>query len=142
MIAAEAVTAAAIGLRPARVGDLPFVFNSWLESYKAYPLALGVPKAKYFADQHALITELLRRGECLMAVNPADDTHLLGYVVHEPARRVVHYVYVKHPLRREGIARHLLSAIHAEGCTYTHHTPAGAQIAFRLKAHFNPGALP
>ena len=140
MSAAEALQPGA-ALRKAAAADVPFILNSWLRShYDAWAEPHGIPKGRYYAETHRSACLTLARAECLLAVNPEDETHLLGYVVWEPG--TLHYVYVKHPYRREGLASRLLEATGLQrGFHYTHHTEAGRALALRMGAHFNPGGL-
>lgn len=143
---AAAFAQPAVVLRPASAADVPFILNSWLKShYDAWGEPHGIPKGHYFAEAHRRACLTLARAQCLVATlaNSGDedaDGALLGYVVWEP--RALHYVYVKHSCRKEGLAARLLDATGLQpGFHYTHHTEAGRALALRMRAHFNPGGL-
>lgn len=125
-------------LRPADAEDEAFLCHSWLKSFR--PSATEVPGVIYHRGQHEVIERLLGRSIVTVACNPEDEAQIFGYLVHEKRGPVVvlHYVYVKAPFRRLGLARALLAHVGAEGCHYTHRTPAFARLARALRAHFNP----
>jgi hypothetical protein len=140
-VSAAALQQPSVVLRRATAADVPFILNSWLRSHwDAWGEPHGIPKGHYFAEAHRKACLTLSRAECLLAINPEDESHLLGYVVWEPG--TLHYVYVKHPYRKEGLASRLVAATGLRaGFHYTHHTEAGRTLALRMGAHFNPGGL-
>jgi GNAT superfamily N-acetyltransferase len=75
-----------------------------------------------------------------LAVNPAEPSVILGYVAYEErgGKVVLHYLYVKHQLRRMGLGRYLAEQVRANHCRYTHHTRAGARLVEVLGARYAP----
>lgn len=94
---------------------MPFIYSSWLKSYKTSFAAKDITNKIYFYHHHKLIENIVDNGcKVLLAVDPQDDQVIYGYIVYELlpkfATPCVHYVYVKQPFRLLGIARNLLSA--------------------------------
>lgn len=133
-------------LRKPTNADLPFIVNAWLKSYRtAEP---GATNTVYFHEQKALILRLLNEQETLLAVDPEDPEHILGFVCWDPAKGgpdswpTLHYVYVKFALRRNGLARELLHAAGLRSPFYFSHLakPTGLRIVSEHPGQliFNP----
>jgi len=111
-------------IRNADNGDINFIVNSWLKSYRAScPL---VSDLVYFDYQKRLIMKIFETATVTLAIDPDDPAHIFGYIVHEGS--VIHYCYVKHSLRRFGIARALLATIKADHFITTHLSYPARQI--------------
>ena len=91
-------------LRPIIEDDLPFLYNSWLKSYRLSHFAEKVTNTIYFQDHHKLVERILQNSKVLMACNPSDPSQLYGYVVASSVDDiiVVHFLYVKHTFRNMG----------------------------------------
>jgi hypothetical protein len=127
-------------------GDVPFVMDNWLTSFRDSKWAGCVPNNLYREVQTACINDLLKRGMKVTLAHDADDPdNLIGFLAHEvrpSGEYVVHYCYVKPYIRGHGVAPDLMKYI---GCpehfVYTHRTrsaPPGngrwvPEIARRLK---------
>lgn len=109
-----------VKLRKANEADISFIFNSWLKSYRAS--AKAILPAVYFQFQHQLIEQLLKRSTVTVACNPADESQIYGYVVHEvqDGVDVLHYGYVKQDFRGLGLLKHMLGNVTTG--FYTHNT--------------------
>lgn len=98
-------------IRPAEVTDIPFVYNSWLKSYRDAPAVRNVPNSIYFDAHHKLIEGVFgSQGlNVWVACDAQESERIYGYLVAEKieADVVVHFVYVKHSSRGQGIARAL-----------------------------------
>ena len=99
-------------IRPAEPADVPFLRNSWARcsndtQHKHY--RPRIPESIYMTEHHRQAAEILSRAACLVACGADDPDVVLGYIVAERVndRPVFHYVYVKHPFRRLGIAKDL-----------------------------------
>lgn len=93
-------------LRDARPGDLAFVKNAWVESFKARLL----PRIEREVDK------LARGGRVRIAYDVADEDTLLGFAAF--GDRELHYAYVRQSLRAAGIARALLEPETIEAFTF------------------------
>src|SRR4051794_27887930 len=62
--------------RPATEGDLPFIRNSWLQTYLHSPLCFGVHRDVYYPAYRAIINDILSRSAVTMACDPDDPDHL------------------------------------------------------------------
>lgn len=119
-----------IHFRALEPSDVHFVLSSWLKSYR--PSCPLVSDEVYFREQKRLILHLLEDTSVVLACDPVDPGVIWGYLVgaaHPDGFGVVHFVYVKHALRRFGIARALLA--HAgilAGFEASHLTETGRRI--------------
>lgn len=93
-------------LRDVTADDLPFIYNSWLKSFKSSPWAKSIPTSIYYANHKEVIAKILPKAIIMVACNPEDQSQIFGYAVFTPGRIIaLHYVYVKQPYRRLGIAQ-------------------------------------
>lgn len=92
-------------------GDVSFVLDSWIKSFRDSPYAGVIPNHRFFDITHEVIEELLARGAKVeVAAAKHDPTRILGWVCYEPVNGglAVHYLYVKDPFRLRGLGKTLL----------------------------------
>lgn len=89
--------------------DLSFVYATWLRSYRhSSAFAKKITDRVFYLAHHAAIERILARGATVLVCTPADSPEvILGYAVTEGT--TLHFVYVKKPFRRLGIASGLLA---------------------------------
>lgn len=123
-------------IRRGEPGDLPFVFNSWLQSSAESAWGRSMRRRVYFRRHHSVIQRLLKRAELWVAVLPEAPDVILGWMVAEPEAKRLHYVYVKESWRGFSIARSLLEHL-PEVSTYTHRTlgPQG-RVERLIREHY------
>lgn len=126
-------------LRQATPSDLNFIYNSWLKSYRNSPWAANVPSAVYFKIHHDLIEALIQRSSCVVACDSEDPDQILGFAIVEQRRdlKIAHYVYVKQPYRRIGVATTLLG-VFGDIDFSSHFTRSADKLARNVGAVFNP----
>lgn len=103
-----------ISVRPYKASDLSFVFDSWLNSWRANKYAGTIPNHLYFETQRALVEGLLQRGAGVHIVSPDDDpNHILGWACFEQKGEaaVLHYLYVKDPYLKWPVEALLLDSL-------------------------------
>lgn len=124
--------------------DRPFVLKNW----RRHIVDLS-PFSRWTADEceaHAqeVIEQLVTRAAPLMACDPADATHLYGFVCgeHQGERQVLHCLYVSRWCRQRGFATALLRhTFPGLGKRTLYHTHPGAAAVFHRKRwllRFNP----
>ena len=133
-------------LRPLVEEDYPFLYNSWLKSYRFSPFAERITNTIYFEDHHKLIERIVKNSKCLVACNPSDPSQLYGYVVagEEEGVLVVHFLYVKHTFRNMGMGKTLLDAVghdSSSAAVYTHHTRMADKLASKHNFVYHPYLL-
>lgn len=106
-------------IRDANEADVPFIFNSWLKSFR--PFAGPVSPIIYYEFQHKLIEQLLQRSVVRVACSVTDTNEIYAYLVSELIDDVsiIHYAYTKHTFRGLGLQRKL--GLSSSGF-YTHRT--------------------
>ena len=128
-----------------RADEFPFIFDSWANSFRKSPWAGCVPNHLWPTVSCECSKSILDRGAVvLVAVTSIegrpDERRVMGYVVFEPERRVLHWLYVKDDYRKMGIGRELLSAACPDGMwTYTHRTRASSRFLGE-RFHWDPVA--
>lgn len=114
----------AVEIRDAGQDDLPFIFATWLRSYRhSSQFAKKISNDVYFAYHHAAIERILSRGGAVKIASMIGDPNvILGYAVVEmqEGKTVAHYVYVKKAFRKMGIASRLYKP--ENGDLFTHLT--------------------
>lgn len=130
-----------IKIRPAVGTDVPFVADSWLESFRMSHAAGPVPMDLYWPLYREIIARALQRPNmrCLIACNPEDESQIYGYLCHEVSDTgvpVIFYCFTKQVFRRVGVQRALFEAagIKAnERLLYCFKTPMGGKVAQKLR---------
>ena len=120
-----------VSFRPLEPGDVPFVMDSWLKSYRTSPWAGVVPNNRYFEVYGEAITGLLARGAKVhIACAGHDRTKILGWLCSEDVHggQVIHYVYVKDPYRRKGLGHSLMELYAPNARFYTFRTRPGQYL--------------
>jgi ribosomal protein S18 acetylase RimI-like enzyme len=130
-------------LRPLTEEDHPFLYNSWLKSYRFSLFAERITNTIYFEDHHKLIEKIINNSKTLIACNPSDPSQLYGYIVagEEEGVLVVHFLYVKHTFRNMGIGKTLLDAVgHSSdvASVYTHHTRMADKLSSKYNFVYHP----
>lgn len=118
----------AFTMRVGGADDHAFVLESWLQSDKHSPSGRDDGRG-YMVRQKVRIRRILKRSELrVLCSRDAPEAILAWAVVLPPNKRgfvdldwaVVYYVYVRHELRRQGLARLLLADLKGVAVTYTH----------------------
>lgn len=118
-------TKSLVAFRPANDDDTPFILNSWLKSYRNGVCSQHVPNEIYYKYQHKIIENLLLDATVTVAVSLEDSTQIIGYIATTQPF-LCHYIYVKYPFRKLGIAEQLYNgANRPQICT---HLPRGFPI--------------
>jgi ribosomal protein S18 acetylase RimI-like enzyme len=114
-----------IEIRPATERDLPFIFSSWLRSYRnESKFARNISSSVFYEWHHKVIERFFERDRvALIAHAPGEPEVILGYLCAESSGNIIQYIYVKKAFRKMGIAKKLYE--HAkikDGCEFTHWT--------------------
>jgi hypothetical protein len=97
---------------PPKKGDLSFIYNSWLESYKESPD--NPIKGEAYYDYHKmLIISILERSYISILCDPTDQDTIFGYAVYEfkDDSIVLHWIQVKYTFKRLGFATFIIDSI-------------------------------
>ncbi len=99
-------------LRPPQKTDLPFIYNSWLESYKDSP-DNPIKGEAYYSYHKMLLISILDRSIISILCNPDDPWQIYGYCVYEFVNDsiVIHWLQVKHLWKQLGFATFILDSI-------------------------------
>lgn len=102
-------------IREAKAGDLHFVINSWIKSYKVSGFARQVPSKVYYENHRRAITQTLQDDQTQVFVigDPDDKDQIFSYCVFEETDvlSIVHYLYTKRAFRGLGFATKLLKIV-------------------------------
>lgn len=111
-----------VRIRAATKDDNPFIFSSWLKSYKIF--AKGITRQVYFREHHRLIEGLLKNAETYVAVNAKDDNQIYGWICMDGSQpcKILHFIYVKSSFRNMGIGKTMFELIGDDDFFYTHET--------------------
>ena len=102
------IPATEIRIRDYRPEDHNFILSTWLKSYRNSIFAKHIPNDPYFRHHDRLISNLLMRAKVDVVCDPLYENQVFGYVVRSPRRDIVHYIYIKYPFRKLGLAQHLI----------------------------------
>lgn len=96
-------------IRSARPEDIPFIYSSWLNSYK-HGSSLGkLTRSSLFFDEYKHIIDLLLSNSRVHVIcQPENENVIFGYMVsdrlHQEGRLVIHYCFIKEAFRNMGMA--------------------------------------
>lgn len=130
-------------LRDAEASDISFIYDSFMKSYKADgPLGKITTKRVFFQEFPQVIDRILSTSKVQIMCLSEEPKIIVGYIIFQP--QLIHYIFVKEPFRRNGIAKTLKS--HALGLndsfTYTHITHHVKKLLTKYPdALFNPFKL-
>lgn len=133
-------------LRRASEDDIGFIFNSWLKSYRNSLFAKTISNTIYFSEHHKIIEKLAKTSEIIIACNPDDPNQIYGYACAEKIDGIftLHYIYVKQPFRRLGLANFMLTAFDvdmSEPSIHTHQTKVSELLAAKFNTVYHPYLL-
>lgn len=112
----------------ARECDAPFVYATWMASYRDSPLGSKWDDAEYRDRMNQRMASLIERSVVYVA-RPSDwDEGVIGWAVAEQrgGRFLLHYCFVRPPFRQQGV----LTALIAQ------HAPRGQRLITTLRPPF------
>lgn len=127
--------------------DVPFVTNSWLKSFRGSGEAHRIKNTFYFSDGHKVLEEIIPQSVVVVLCDRVDPNQILGYLCYTmyDTCMVLHYVYLKAPFRKMGLASQLIRwAVQSEKppvVFYTHLTKKFDRIARKKKGWYYRPAL-
>lgn len=132
-----------IRLRPANAEDVSFIFSSWLRSFRGSLFASSIMNEIYFSEHHKTIEKILKHYEVIVACNTEDPSQIYGFICAGYTDNIltIHYIYVKHPFRRMGIAKAMLESYeynHEYVGVYTHQTKIAQKLANKYNLIYHP----
>ena len=132
-----------IQLRLANEEDVPFIFSSWLKSYRNSYFAKNITNTVYYAEHHKLLEKVIKSNKVVVACNPDETTQIYGWICAGYTDNIftLHYVYVKHPFRGFGVGKTLLNAFEHDpsfAAVYTHNTKAADKLAAKYNMIYHP----
>ena len=136
-------------LRAANRDDINFILATWLKSFRGSDVSRGIPSEILFSEHQNLIKNILLNSTVTMLVSSEDSTQILGYIVHDINLPIVHYIYVKYPYRKLGLARHLFNNFYNDRfelnqhihCTHRTNYSRWGDLKDKYKLVYNPYLL-
>lgn len=122
-----------IAIRALRPGDLPLVLDSWVRTSRSS--APWAPTRTHDCALGRHLEGLTSRAAVWVAANREDEDRILGWLCGDPRGGLLHWVWVREPWRRAGIASALVAqvALETEGpLTITGWSQLGAALARTL----------
>lgn len=115
------------------VSDEAFLYSTWMKSYKESGWGRAIPAPIYNIEQRSRIDKLLKREDTwiLIASNLETPEHIYGWMVGEGNNKI-HYLYVKHSYRGQGIGDKLVGDLRSDHIIYTHR-PTPIWVEAKLK---------
>ena len=118
------------------------IFDSWARSWMKSPWSGTFRNCDWDDASRKASQELVDRPTTRVVVaygfTEAGVRRVKGYIVYEPARRIIHWLYTKRDFRGQGVARQLLAfateSTERSTWVYTHRTNACSRL-FRGMKH-------
>lgn len=132
-----------VRLRQANDEDIPFIFNSWLKSYRSSTFARNISSTVYFTEHHKVIKKIIESNHVIIACNDDNPGQIYGWICAGKTDGIftLHYIYVKQPFRNFGMGKQLLNAFEHDpsyAAIYTHQTNFGAKLAPKHNFVYHP----
>lgn len=142
-----------VEIRSGNAGDVSFIFNSWLKSYRDSPSVRNIPNTEYFDNQHKIIDALVNPNQTpnsilVIACRKDDPSNILGYLLGETSKEYgvdnlyLHWVYCKHQYRNQGIGTLLekfaINLVKPTRIWYTHYTKILEKLLKSRSYRYNP----
>ena len=132
-----------IRLRSANEEDIPFIFSSWLKSYRNSYFAKSITNTVFFTEHHKVIERLIENNQVVIACKSDEPDQIYGYACAGKTDGIftLHYIYVKHPFRGFGVGKTLLNVFEHDSSfagVYTHHTKAADRLAAKYNMIYHP----
>jgi hypothetical protein len=122
--------------------DLPFVYSTWLRSYRYNSqFARKLTNKVYYEWHHKAIERILARGAtCSIICDEHDRNVVFGYLVWELAgpHAIIHFAYVKKAFRNLGLMNQLLQASGKTFNMFSHYTEFCDEYAKRHELVYCP----
>lgn len=128
--------------------DRPFIYNSWLKTYRKESVyAREMTAEVYYDNQRLVVSELLDQSKVLVVCNPEAEFQVYSYIVYEVSNDaiVIHFAYVKLPYRNLGLAKAMMAVIQGHNLDgadlpiiATHATHTFHKLAPKWKLTYNP----
>lgn len=96
--------------------DEPFIISSYLQSHRHEGTNRHMANPVYYGRHVPIAERLARKASVLVACSVEEPWHIYGSIAHgltDAGELVVHYAYVKYPMRRLGLARRLFQLVNA-----------------------------
>jgi len=121
-----------IVVRDGRPDEEALVYKSWVGTYSSSLFARGISRGLFEERHTKLVRDILKRGGVIRVAHAAEEPDaILGWAVIERPN-VLHYVYVKEPFRRLGIARRLVAEVPAR-FRFTHYHQNADQFVNKFR---------
>lgn len=132
-----------VRIRPATEADVPFIFSTWLRSYRDSGFASNISTTVYYAEHHKVVEKLLKSCDVYVACANDDISELYGYICAQKITGifVLHYIYVKHSFRHLGLGKQLLNTFNHDfnkASIYTHMTKVARALAHKFSFIHSP----
>lgn len=96
-------------------GDVAFIVNTWLKSYRNSSPMTSVPNNLYYPSQHQAIGNILKDPNTGVVIicSPNDEDQILAYSIFSKIVPVIHFIYTKFPYRGVGCGNMMYENIKA-----------------------------
>jgi len=128
--------------------DIPFIVDSWINSYFGESDFTKTIRQSIFYKFHRLIVKAILKRPSVsiqVAADKEDPDVIFGYLVSEnlPEYNVFHYIYVKRSFNGYGVAAKMINECPngLTGAHATHQTRRAHKIFDELNLVFNPYLL-
>lgn len=132
-------------LRPAVGNDLPFIFDTFLKSYKmSSAIGKSCRNGIFFDNYRLVVDDILESSSVTIACHKDEPSVIFGYIIHQG--NILHYIFIKEAFRNLGLAKALYNHGLQDtdplfGYLYTTHKTFISEKIESLKVPFNPFVL-
>jgi hypothetical protein len=92
--------------------DESFIYSAWLKSYRSSPVATYLDNDTYYDNHKKIIEKLLLKANVTILCSKEDSSQIYGFLCHEG--NTAHYLYIKYPFRKMGLAKYLFNSVFSD----------------------------
>jgi len=98
-------------IRSANPGDIAFIYDTWKNSFRYDKVTPGIRNFIYYPEQTAVMDAILNDDRTKVSVVCKKDESFVvfGYMVYQPKPAILHYIYIKEPFQKLGLAKALFA---------------------------------
>lgn len=132
-------------IRSAQGSDLPFIFDTFLKSYKmSSPIGKSIRNGIFFDNYRLIVDDILDSADTYVACHSDEPTVIFGYLIAEG--NILHYCFVKEAFRHLGVAKALYNEAMKKadptlGFLYTTHKTFHLDKIDSFRVPYNPFRL-
>jgi hypothetical protein len=116
-----------IHIRDAKESDLAFILHTWIGKHQKSHAMKHVDYDLFVPEMRKRVKRLLGSSIVRVAADDKDTDTLIGFLVANPSKNILHYAYVRDTWRKQGVFRGMREGLQIKEVTH-HPAPYGEPV--------------